>query len=366
MKIALLTIHWVNNYGASLQTFATIKALQKFGEVTLIDYRTNYVAKGMKLLRCGNKARDILRVGKDLFRIIPRSRVIQKFKEFIYSMPISRRVVSDADFADLLQRFDLFVSGSDQIWNPKIICENSKLDKHYMLDFAVNKPKISYASSMGSYRYTSDELTEAKSLLSLFKNISVRERDTADYLSGVLERKIQTVVDPTLLYNKKQWSTFFNISEENFMDEPFILVYVLNSDKNVKDTVQYFRKSLGIKVVAIDQNPFAGYHCDSHIKDASPAEFVKYFHQASFVITNSFHGTCFSLIFNKNFVVTKPPSSGNRITDLLQHLQLMDRYIKPGAKKYDGLREIDFHAVNNLLDKMRSRSFNYIENSLFK
>jgi hypothetical protein len=80
MKIALLTTHWANNYGASLQTFAMVKALEKLGEVVLVDYRTPHAAKGMQLVRFGRKPRDLLRIGKDFFRLLPRYRVFRSLK----------------------------------------------------------------------------------------------------------------------------------------------------------------------------------------------------------------------------------------------------------------------------------------------
>lgn len=359
MRIALLTIHWANNYGASLQTYATVKALQNYGDVTLIDYRSYYPSKGMDLIRVGWEPRDVLRVAKDLCRIIPRYRVIKKFERFTKKMPLSRRVKTSKDFDALASQFDFFVCGSDQIWNPNIVGFKDRIDQRYFLDFVKGKNKLSYASSLGNYRYKGDHEQKVLELLSSFSSISVREDDAASYLSELTGRKVTSVLDPTLLLTPNDW---FSMADREALKEKYILVYALIKDPELKRVVDYYRNQLGLKVIAIDQDPFINYRAEVHLKDVSPERFVGLISQAEFVITNSFHGVCFCVNFNKNFYVTTPMGSPNRIISLLKKVGLEGRF----KMDFSSSHEIDFEGPNARLDSLRSSSMEYLNRNLSK
>lgn len=367
MKIALITMHWANNYGASLQTFATIKVLERYGDVTLLDYRNAHAAKGMQVIRWGIKPRDVLRMAKDLFRLVPRARVIGKFEAFTRTLPLSERLTTNQSFQALENRFDAFVCGSDQIWNPAIVSETNTLDTHFLLDFVTDKPRLSYASSMGTYVYNSQQAEEVRRCLSRFSGLSVREQDTADYLTTLLQRQVETVVDPTLLLTHDQWLQSLEHTPERFVPanrnhNAFILVYALKKDAQLKAVIEHYRHALGFEVICIDQDPFLNYVPDLHLKDASPSDFIELFNQAAFVITNSFHGVCFSVNFNKSFVVTEPPTGRNRILNLLEQVELQARFIAgPDLPEID---TIDWDKVNGLLDASRQRSIAYLNNQL--
>ncbi len=367
MKIALITLHWANNYGGSLQVFAAVKAMSKYGEVSVIDYRNNYTSKGMTWIRFGTKLRDILRIGKDLFRLIPRYRVIKKFENFSYTyLNLTPQLKNAEDFKKLAKEYDLFVSGSDQIWNPKIVNEDGVLDTHYFLDFAIGKKKISYASSIGTYLYNEEEMAQVVSLLNHYDYLSVREKDSSQYLSKLLNRDVSHVLDPTLLHSKDEWLQFFNI-QDNEDEKPYILVYALKKDPLLKQIVEKVQKQLGMKVITIDQDPFTNFKNDGHIRDAGPDEFIKLFAQAGFIITNSFHGTCFSINFNIPFIITTPPTSINRIESLLTAVNSQNRITTDGTDQSALIEnQIDFDMINQRLQALRIASNQYLENALRK
>jgi len=365
MKIALITLHWANNYGASLQVFATVKALEKYGEVSVLDYRNSYTSKGMTWIRLGTRPRDILRIGKDLFRLRPRYKVIKKFKAFSYRyLNLTPTLHNEKAFTEVAQTFDLFVSGSDQIWNPKIVNEEGRLDTHYFLKFAIGKKKISYASSLGTYQYDDEERAQVITLLKEYTHLSVREHDSAQYLSKLLHRDVTHVLDPTLLHNKKEWLQFFDLPDSKD-GETYILVYALKKDLLLKQTVEKVQKRLGMRVITIDQDPFTNFKNDRHIKDAGPDEFVKLFSQADFVITNSFHGSCFSVNFNIPFIVTTPPTSINRIESLLSAVGVQNRIIKDVEDLSKSFEDhIDFDIINQKLQHLRETSNRYLANAV--
>ena len=365
-NIAVITIHWANNYGGTLQAFALVEVLKKYANVTVLDYRAVKPEKGMKLIRYGFKPIDILRAGKDVFRIFPRSRVIRKFKNFTYKyIPLSDRLINEEDFVKLRDDYDVFISGSDQIWSPSITGENSELDTRFLLDFVISKPKVSYASSIGSFLFSKHQEELLEKHLSDFKALSVREADTAEFLSGLLERQVSLVVDPTLLLSESDWVNKFDLNTKK-NNKPYILVFALMKDRNLKRTISYFRKKLNMSVIAIDQDPFLNYKPNVHVMDAGPIEFLDLFYNADFIITNSFHGTCFSVIFNKKFVVTIPPTGINRIKSLLGQIGLENKYLSetddPG--KFD--QSIDYSYVNENLKKIRYSSMEYLNFAIQK
>ncbi|MFO3722734.1 polysaccharide pyruvyl transferase family protein [Pseudomonas sp. HLMP] len=365
MKIALISIHWANNYGAALQVYACAKSLRKFGQVSVIDYRCEYTSKGMQLFRFGWGIRDVLRMAKDVLRILPRYKAIKKFANFNSSyLSITDTVRNGDDFRRLAEENDIFVSGSDQIWNPKIVSENGKFDGRFFLDFAQNKKRISYASSMGSYRFSPVELKDAVDYLEQYEHISVREQDTAIFLESALGRPVEHVLDPTLLMSKEEWASEFPKKSE--IKDNYILVYALKKDKLLKKVIEKAASVLGLKVYAIDQDPLINYSCDRHMMDVGPEEFVDLFSRASFVVTNSFHGTAFAVNFNIPFIVTTPPTGINRISSLLQALGLDQRIVhefdEENIKEYLG--SFDFTESNRKLDQLRTQSFNFLERAL--
>lgn len=366
MNIALITIHWANNYGAALQTYAMSEALKPYGNVNVIDYRSEKPAKGMQLLRLGTRPRDILRAGKDIFRLCPRYRVINKFKEFNKKyINITPFIVDDTKWQGVADENDVFIAGSDQIWNPEVVSEKGILDGRFFLDFVEDKTKFSYASSMGTHRYTKKQLIEVKGYLDDFKKISVREQDSAAYLKENVSKDVQTVVDPTLLLDKDGWVHKFGVLSEK---KPYILVYALNKDSLLKRVVEAASVELGIDVISLDQDPFLNYQPTKHIKDAGPEEFISYFYNAKFVITNSFHGLCFSIIMEKNFLISNPLGSANRIESLLSSLGLSERRVvdsSSDSKISHSLSEnIDYEAVTPKVERARQYSLAYLEEAI--
>lgn len=362
MNIALLTIHWANNYGASLQTFASVLFLQDYGNVTLLDYRNKHTSQGMRLLRFGASPRDFLRLSKDILRFKSRSKVIDEFRRFTNNLPLSNILNTEDSFNNLNNEFDVFVCGSDQIWNPEIVSNNRSLDKRYFLDFVKEKRKISFSSSMGSYRYNDLETNMVRSLLSEFHSVSVRESDTTKYLSSLLNKDVVNTLDPTLCLSSDEWSS--RLTEKNCVDYGnYILVYALKKDYILKKTVDYYRENFGLKIIAIDQDPFINYKSDIHLKSIDPLEFVRLIKNAEFIITSSFHGVCFSINFNKQFLPLIPHTGSNRIESLLSKLGIENKIID-NVEDVKNFSSIDYELVNFNLNIEREKSRNFIRSSL--
>jgi hypothetical protein len=363
MKIALITIHHANSYGGMLQALASQTILSKYGEVSIIDYKSKHLAKTMMLIRFGTASRDILRIGKDLFRLIPRYKILNKFTAFRQKyFHLTQECNNHNDLEFLTQTYDVFVCGSDQIWNPNVIGE---LDGTYFLNFVHDKKKIAYASSAGSYEFSNAEQNEIKKYLSTFSGLALREKNTSEYISKLLDnRPVTTVIDPTLMLNKTQWHELVQW-EETDIPEPYIFVYTLQKDVFVKNMINQIAKHLNLKVVAIDQSPFPGYHCDTHYKDADPTLYLKLISQASFVITNSFHGTAFSVNFGIPFISLKPESGTNRIQSFLSSVGLGNRLLLNNENLNTLIHEkINFEEVEIQLNSLRDSANTFLEKSL--
>lgn len=363
MKIALITIHHANSYGGMLQALASQTVLSRYGEVTIIDYKSTILAKTMILIRFGTEPRDILRMGKDLFRLIPRYKILKKFTAFGRKyFHLSEKCTNHHDLEALADKYDVFVCGSDQIWNPKVIGE---LDSAYFLNFAHAKKKIAYASSAGSYQFSDMEQHQIKEYLLTFSHLALREKNTSEYISTLLEGKsVTTVIDPTLMLTKAQWHELVQW-EEDKNPEPYIFVYTLQKDTFVKSMINQIAEILDLKVIAIDQSPFLGYRCDVHYKDADPSLYLKLIAEASFVITNSFHGTAFATNFSKPFITIRPDSGVNRVENYLNSIGLKERLLFDNSNLTSIIENnIDFIDVAQHLLALRHQTESYLNEAL--
>lgn len=361
MKIALITIHYANSYGGCLQALASQQVLSKYGEVSIIDYRNPEIEKTLDVVRFGLSARSFLRVAKDICRFLPRKRLINNFKRFIFdNYSLTSVCRTEKQLSELNEKFDIFVCGSDQIWNPNII---GKLDTNYMLSFAnKNKKKISFSSSFGSYEYKGDEIKCVKKELSSFHSVSLREKDAAEKISTILGRlDVENTIDPTLMLTKNDWIDLLKIKKTN-ADTKYILVYTLKKNDFTRKIIDQLSAKLNYKVISIDQDPYLGYRADAHIMDASPSKYVDLIANASFVITNSFHGTAFAVNFGIPFLSIKPESGTNRILGLLNKLGLENQLIQNDDDFNRALNSsISFNVVESRLDELRKETRNYLD-----
>ena len=368
MKIALVTIHNTNNYGAIFQAFALQVVLSNYGDVQIINYNNRHLSSSFDLVRFKPSVHGLLGSGKDIFRLLPRHRVINKFIEFLNK---NMKMTKAYSSAELNQGeggiFDCYVAGSDQIWNPACVSQKHTLDPIYFLAFSPKGArKISYASSLGAYQFSDQEKLKLTEYLGDFYEVSVREKDAQLFLQEVLGRTVNHVLDPTLLLSKKEWFESVGLLEYAGQKEKYILLYTVPKAPLIRSAVYFFSKKMGLKVISIDQGLSAGAKVDKHIRDAGPLDFIRLFSEAEFVITDSFHGVCFSLNFGKPFVVVSPGKYANRIESLLSLVGLEDKMVKSDADFYNFKADICFESAHEKLLDARSASLNVLSMSLEK
>lgn len=361
MKIALVTIHNVTNYGAILQAYATKIALSKYGEVNVIDYQNQYLNKNMHKVRFEGSVHGIKMLVHDILNLPWRTRLLSRFKNFTDTNLNLTLTMSDKDLSEgKLNEYDVYVCGSDQIWNPVVVSPIDKIDPIFFLSFAPSvSKKFSYASSIGHHHFTQAEKKQVKELLDKFEMVSVRESDGKKKLEEILpEKEIFHVVDPTLLLPKKEWYSLFNVKQNN---EKYILVYSVPRTDLIKKAIVYFSQKMGLKVIAIDRMFFPIGKIDKHVRDAGPNEFIQLFANASFIITDSFHGSCFSVNFEKPFACISAKKGANRQESLLKLLGIEER-IMYTVEDFSNLNlNVDYNEVTPKLEKIRNESLSFIE-----
>lgn len=363
-KIGLITTHDTNNYGAILQTFALYHFLSKFRKIEIINYDNHHISDSMRVLRFEASLIGILRLVKDLLRLFPRFSVIKKIRKFQNEFFLMTKKVNKDNIKDLnLGDFGYLISGSDQIWNPACMTSNKSIDETYFLNFAENITKISYASSLGSYIFSDIEQKTVRKNLIDFKHISVREEDAKIQLEKFINRRIDHVLDPTLLLSKKDWVDLFKLKKSKNRGK-YILLYSVPHTKLLKNICSHFSSELNLPIYSINQNPFSSIKVNKHIKNTGPKEFLDLFFNAEFVITDSFHGVCFSTNFNKNFIVAKPEGLSNRIESLLKSVGLNDRMINSSEEIGKTENIINFERANSLLLNLRKNSKSFLHKAI--
>ncbi len=347
MKIALLTIWHCGNYGAELQAYATVRALLELGhDVSIIDFRlSDKTQKTLKQL-----------AAEFIMKFTPAYNGFV----FFWSKYLPNKTKHYKSIEQLEKNppvADIYLVGSDQVWNLNITQE---LAKAYFLDFGNSSiSRCSYASSFGENLWSeSDAITKAVGVqLSKFKLISCRESTGIKILKDVFGVDADLVLDPTLLF-----SSYPEITG-NICEEKTFVYYPLTVDKNDEIVYKRFANELKLKYVNINKKRLLTNTIPW--TRTSIIDWIKNIASAKFVVTPSFHGLAFSLIYHRQFAVIGTNSSrNNRIIDLLELLGLPNRYFSTFNEFYKSKiwkHQIDYDNVDAKLDMLREYSWNYLK-----
>lgn len=372
MKIALLSFVENLNYGGSLQIYALEKAIEnRYADVECeyIKYRKNQFKAttrwmARKIVSSIVKRNDAPSwTVKEYVHILwdsfyqnscknGRSNICL-FNEFWqmsnYSDSVSRKKLM------MQEKYDLYIVGSDQVWN----CGRLDLDTTFLLDFVKdNQKKGCYAPSLALEKIPEKYFDKYQYYWKQFRWLSCREKKGADMISTCTGREVVSVLDPVFLLSEDQWEKVekrpHNISE----NAEFFLIYTLSDKKDYIPYIETFVKNNRLQIVSI-------YGDISKTDMVGPAEWVWYFHNAKYIVTDSFHGTAFSIIFRKQFYSRIPEddffrSSSDRITDLLQQMGLQERILKDKRQLLTS-SWIDYEEVQKILDEKRKESFDYLD-----
>ena len=387
-KIGVIT-HYYNsqNYGGNLQAYALCKVLETLtsSEVEQICYdtvRTPSSDMPKKTLAV------IIRHPIKVFRNI-KSRILVRYtalKDAVYKEEFETRrraimsfnqgqikhsqiVYNFRNIAEASQKYDIFITGSDQVWNPRAI------HPAYLLTFVENKPKFSYAASIACDTLTEAQQEMFKSKLADYLAISVREEKAKTLLEPLVEQEVHCVLDPTLLLSREDWGAVASAID---VPEKYAFCYFLGDDLTARALARQYAEKHGLTLVTL---PFMSGHyrkCDKNfgdlrLFDVTPQQFIFLVQNASIVFTDSFHAGVFSNIFEKEYFVFSRGQDNSMNSRIYQLNALFGREYTfcdtPNKKKLQYLeencgKEKSFNC--EALDKERKKSLNFLADTLEK
>lgn len=378
-KIGILTFHKSINYGSALQAFALLEAIKVIvedTEVEIIDYQQrkyNYIYGIYREIQSLGDIKN--NIGNTLFFNMLRKRKNDfcEFREKYLNLSKKKYQYGD-DLSGLSKEYKCIICGSDQIWNPSA----TDFDINYFLPIPNCIKKIAYAVSLNSGNLEDAEnVEEIRKRIKEFDQLAVREVSGKDKLENFLHHKdiVSVVLDPTLLHEKEFYQ---KISTSRFIVEPYIFFYSVNYTPYAIKAAEILSERTGLPVYTL-------YSCRSVFcirnlggkikiwkKNIGPKDFLSLIQYADHVVTNSFHGTAFSLIFQKNFYAIGKSSTeekvviDERICNILGILGIQKRFLTyEDIKSIPIKNDIDYKKVTTNIKILSNESIRYIKNALF-
>ena len=343
LNCEIITIY-SKNYGNRLQNYALQETLKKLGCKTTTNICTNKVwihriKENIKCIR--NKYQS------DKFSIFDKKNIKYRYTKAINKI--------DTEF------IDFFIAGSDQIWNPNF---SFNTDREF-LTFTNDEKKIAYAASIGVSELSQSERERFKKNLSTFSKVSVREHDAASLLLSITNINPQVVLDPTFLLDSNEWEKIIKQSSIK-VDKPFVVKYFLGiRDIAIEKQIDEYSNSNNYEIIDITS--------DSSIYKVGPAEFLYLLKNSEYNFVDSFHGTVFSVIFEKQFYTfSRPKEKGfgdmnSRFNTIFKTFDLSERYINfENENSINFVEKIDYKKVSNKLVVEREKSIKYLIDALKK
>lgn len=352
-RIGIITIHSDLNYGAFLQAFGLTTFLRNKGyDAKIIDYR-----------KIPNHPREYKFPKNIAYKLYNLPRLL-RYRSFISHVVSHVRYNSLEELYNFKEPIEVLISGSDQIWNP--LCGGlNKLNPAYYLAFASKDKykKIAYGSSVGSYVFNAEEQKQVKEWLDEYSHLSTRESAGSQQLESFIGRPVKVVLDPSLLLSKDEW---FKYASSLVIKDKYVLVYYIDELDEVVDYARKVADNNGWKVTLITNMAKKHPKVDINVPHCGPAQFLSLFANAQYVVTNSFHGTAFSINFNKDFISVIKRNSPQRAQTLLNNVELPDRLLTDVSQINSLSAHVDYTPVNKKLNVLREDSINYLLNAIEK
>lgn len=369
MRIGILTFHYAHNYGAMLQAYALSHFLNQHGfDAEIIDYRLHYIYRNHErynilgyykwLHETNTFFISILKTLKSYHKHRNKSLQWYRFEDFLnLRLRKSNRIYNVQE----IKCYDYIICGSDQIWNTQLTGGSN--NPYWGNGIAPQIPMISYAASSGGSNIDIP-IEQLKNKLKRFNDISVREKTLCDWLNG-LEIKSECSIDPVFLLSSKEWQKLGACEQNN--TNRFLLIYAFQEDLTIYKIADKIARQLKLKIVRLcyKKRTDLADVCDSCFQDdcCGPQDFIKYFVNASFVCTTSFHGVAFSILLNKQFYSISPKKYSERVSSVLNKFGLGGRAIN-GIEDVNLKDQIDYANINKLISDEVKLSFEYLKSCL--
>jgi len=375
MRTGILTFHYAHHYGAQLQAYALMRAISLLGaDCEIINYVRKDNIEASSLFKKQLTPRSVLSNLDTLMHYGKFRKRHDRFNSFVQKeMKLSEKFYGS--YEELVKDppvYDVYVCGSDQIWNPLIFREGT-YDPAFFAEFASGGRRVSYAPSFGISTIPENRREQLAQMLAKFTHLSVREKQGEKIIREITGRDAVTVLDPTLLLTGDQWSTKAVPPDSQ---EPYILCYFITDAGKYGQYVKALSDKYRLPVVSLCGSRRVVPQMARKVLDAGPAEFLGLFKGASVVCTDSFHGTVFSINFKKDFYSfdssNDPVKAVNsRLHNILDMTGLEAR-LYAVANGIDGFRSligkdtgtIDYVHAEEILNRKREESFEYLREAL--
>lgn len=370
MIIKVITRHGPSNYGSLLQSIATVKKIEEFGhQCEIIDYQRPD-ERGLNGVLTQLKAKDGFGNPLKKLAYIAIRYPTEKFAQARFDrmrkkyLKMTSRCSSHVDLKKISA--DAFITGSDQVWGPMM---NGVYDSAYFLQFVgKGSRKLAYAASFGKTKFDESTVVAYKKMLSEYDKIAVREKSAVSLLEEWgLDNCLGQVLDPTLLLDSKTWKDLLVSKDDSrkYANKNYILVYQIHNDPKLSDYAKRIARQSGMELLRVNPYLHQKYRGGKFICCPDLGEFLALIDNASCIITDSFHGTCFAINFGKQFIEILPNNAtGTRNQSILELTGLSDRILHD-TDDYSLLdKVIDYGKVNELLEAERRKSLEVIRSMI--
>jgi len=365
-RIGIITLHGYVNYGNRLQNYALQEVLKNFSEevetsvFSKFSVQSNGTLSKIKKVFSKPLPQTMKAISNRINFLVNKSIIDQRegrFKQFSQKYINEKHINNFDELNQIAKETDYFVVGSDQVWNPYAV---KYKEQYYFLQFVEKEKRIAYAPSFGIFEIPEEVKPQYKEWISSFPYLSVREKEGAKIIKDLTGRDVPVLVDPTLLLTKKEWLRIAKV-HKNRPKSKYLIVYFWGElPHERKDLIKRIAKKYDLEIVSIADLK------DKQTYTADPAEFIDYINSASLVLTDSYHGTIFSILMGTPFFVFERiggKSMYSRIETLLEMTNLMNREEKD-IDLNKNLLEIDFSHVDSILNIERKKSFDFLSNAM--
>lgn len=351
-------MHKPLSYGSALQTYALQKKVCDMGyEAEIIDYKYPNEAHKKKVNPFWLWIEETISLIINLLIGFPNLKKASRFKHFINKFyRLSAFYPTEKSLKENPPKYDIYMSGSDQVWNPNFILQ----DRAFLLSFAKDDAKrVSYGSSFAVSQVPEAYKPSYSECLSKYSMITVREASGINLVKELTGKEAAQVCDPTLLLSAAEWDAIANESKIQIKG-PYILVFLLGYSFNpypqVKNLIKRVKDSVNLKTVYLDGRKDDLFQSNSTIiKNTGPADFVYLVKNASYVITDSFHGTVFSTIYSKPLTaVVKVGNNDSRIVSYLRRIGREKCAVPFDSSDFDINKETDYKQSVEFIDESLS------------
>ena len=374
MKIGIISMYYKSeNYGGNLQAYALTKIINGFGnefDASQISYNYKPMKRSL-VFRIKSRLHHLyylcIRNPKIRKQTKIRSKKILEFNKNMIShdsVIYNRKNIFRAS-----DKYDLFITGSDQVWNPRWY------DVAYRLDFVSDMPKMSYAASVGVKALSDEQSAVFKKTLSDYFAVSVREENAVGLLQPVSPVKVEWTLDPTMLLSDEQWN---EICTERKIKEKYLFCYFLGDDISQRRLAEQYASEYSLKLVTLPHVFGEFRRCDKNfgdypLYDVSPADFISLIKHADYIFTDSFHASVFSLIYKKEFFVFHRDgqiSMGSRVDSLTSLFGVQDHFCDTNKKKtleyIKSLQPVDYSKNFPIFEAMKKSSLDFLKSNLHR